>query len=269
MEWTPGRNKARRALEDPYEGVPEHLQGHLWSWVERGLRHSWGELNAQRIAQLAIHVRLPASTQPNAAIQIFTQAWNEDKTVLLDLTESMLELHGSDDGRAYDLDDLLESVNSAYAVNDELNGLEVRIADGVKPAVQASVDLAGGSAGDHLTAAWNEAYGRTADPVKAYSEAIKATEAALAGTISPTNTRATLGTMIRDVASKPEKWQFVGNEKGVETVLAMMRGLWEGQTSRHGGVSPTRAETLEEARAAVHLAATLVQFGASGAFGGR
>jgi hypothetical protein len=46
----------------------------------------------------------------------------------------------------------------------------------------------------------------------------------------------------------------------------MMWMLWQGQTSRHGGLGPTRAETPDEARAAVHLAASLVQFGVSGAF---
>ena len=83
------------------------------------------------------------------------------------------------------------------------------------------------------------------------------------------NDKQTLGTMIRDVAAKPSKWDFViidGAVGGVDTVLAMMRMLWDGQTSRHGGVNPTRDETDDEAKAAVHFAATLVQFGVSGAF---
>lgn len=44
-----------------------------------------------------------------------------------------------------------------------------------------------------------------------------------------------------------------------------MRALWQGQTSRHGGQTPTSPETLEAARAAVHLAATIVQWFTSGA----
>ncbi|MFI6986560.1 hypothetical protein ACIBSV_49580 [Embleya sp. NPDC050154] len=47
---------------------------------------------------------------------------------------------------------------------------------------------------------------------------------------------------------------------------AMMQLLWDGQTSRHGKQTPTRPETLEEARAAVHAAAILVQWFVSGAF---
>ncbi|GAA2463235.1 hypothetical protein [Streptomyces lavendulocolor] len=55
-----------------------------------------------------------------------------------------------------------------------------------------------------------------------------------------------------------------GNDP-VAPVEAMMRALWQGQTSRHGGSEPTSPETLEAARAAVHLAATIVQCFVSGA----
>lgn len=39
-----------------------------------------------------------------------------------------------------------------------------------------------------------------------------------------------------------------------------MTVLWQGQTSRHGGQAPTRAETLDKARAAVQLAVGLVHW---------
>lgn len=41
--------------------------------------------------------------------------------------------------------------------------------------------------------------------------------------------------------------------------------LWDGQTSRHGKQTGTVPETLEAARAGVHLAAALVQWFVSGA----
>ncbi|MET7664736.1 hypothetical protein ABZS99_39015 [Streptomyces sp. NPDC005463] len=44
-----------------------------------------------------------------------------------------------------------------------------------------------------------------------------------------------------------------------------MRSLWRGQTSRHGGQAATVPESLEAARAGVHLAAMLVQWFVSGA----
>ncbi|MFB6560302.1 hypothetical protein ACFCYH_15695 [Streptomyces sp. NPDC056400] len=53
----------------------------------------------------------------------------------------------------------------------------------------------------------------------------------------------------------------------METALKMMTLLWEGRTSRHGARDRTRDETHETARMAVHPAAILVQWFASGALG--
>ncbi|MFB6583445.1 MULTISPECIES: hypothetical protein [unclassified Streptomyces] len=55
--------------------------------------------------------------------------------------------------------------------------------------------------------------------------------------------------------------------EGFETDLKMMTLLWEGRTSRHGARDRTRDETHETARMAVHPAAILVQWFASGALG--
>lgn len=51
----------------------------------------------------------------------------------------------------------------------------------------------------------------------------------------------------------------------VEPLVAMLDRLWAGQVSRHCGGSRSRDQTLDEARTAVHLAATLVQLLSAGA----
>lgn len=194
---------------------------------------------------------------------------NENLPFTLDLAEAILERYGYDKGQAMKLEELLTAANSLYRVNNTRNGLEERVAGGVKEVVREAVDTSGNSAGDHLISAWNEAYGRNVDAVKSYSESIKAVESAFAPRISPQNGKQSLGTMIRDVSAKPTKWTFAlsyGGVDGVETLVQMMRTLWSGQRSRHGGPAPTSAETLDEARAALHLAAALVEFGSSGAF---
>ncbi|MFD5085955.1 hypothetical protein ACFWOG_25335 [Kitasatospora sp. NPDC058406] len=56
-----------------------------------------------------------------------------------------------------------------------------------------------------------------------------------------------------------------GAQHGVEMVRGMVRVLWDGRTSRHGSLGPTRKETRSEVVAAVHLAGTLVQYFSSGA----
>lgn len=96
---------------------------------------------------------------------------------MLDLVEAILERYSANRTKPWELSRLLEQANSAYRLRDDLSGLETRVAAGVREVVQAAVDeSATTSAGDHLVNAWNAAYGRNADPVKAVSEAIKATE---------------------------------------------------------------------------------------------
>ncbi|MYW06643.1 hypothetical protein GT354_51865 [Streptomyces sp. SID3343] len=127
-----------------------------------------------------------------------------------------------------------------------------------------------GSAGEHLAAAWTAAYGIQPDPVSAYSHCIKAVECAAHAIVEPNKDRATLGTMLGALKSIPHKFDLniataAGYADPIEAPRTMMRLLWDGQTSRHGKQTPTRPETLEEARAAVHAAATLVQWYVSGA----
>lgn len=267
MAWTPGEHRARLALEVPYEDVPAHLVGPLWAWIDWNLRHTVDP------AQVAIDLRRPLASGLQTYQQVDKfKSWVAGEggaSFMLDLVETLLEMSGG--YNAEDLDLLLETANSAYKVRGDNHGLTMRVTGGVQEMVVEAIESAVGSAGTHLTSAWNAAYGRQHDAVKSYSEAIKAVEAALAPQVSPQNGRQTLGTMIKDVAAKPSKWKFEiadGRVEGVATVLHMMTILWDGQTSRHGAVSATRHETIEEARAAVHLAAALVQFGSSGAFAG-
>ena len=261
--WTPGRRRAHQALEAPYDGVPQHLAVPLWRWIQSGLEPSFGMENRAR--QVGIDLRVPLT--PNRETAELAARCDKDEGFMLDVVEVILERW-----RGFvsvpELTRLLKDANSAYRVRRDGAGLELRVAPGVRETVQTAVgEAAGTSAGEHLINAWNAAYGRTHDPVKAVSEAIKATEAALAAKVSPQNGKQTLGTMIRDVRSTPEKWTVaLGGTASAPTVLAMMQMLWNGQTSRHGGTVTTRPETIEEARAAVHIAAALVQLGVSGAF---
>lgn len=263
-------------MEPMHEDVPSHLQHQLWTWTANYVRvDDRNGAGAKRIRDIANHMRwdfarapqLTVSSTPERRMRAFIQEKCRDGEVQLQVIEYLLP--SAHESSAQALEEVLRLGNSAYAVATDGKRLEMRATPEVKAQVEAVIDEAGGSAGDHLTNAWNEAYGREPDPVKSVSEAIKAVEAAMAQRVSPQNGKQTLGTMIRDVAAKPSKWTFAlagADDSGVETVLLMMRLLWNGQTSRHGGVNATRDETVDEAKAAVHLAASLVQFGVSGAF---
>jgi hypothetical protein len=103
---------------------------------------------------------------------------------------------------------------------------------------------------------------RYPNPSTAYSQSIKAVEVAAKGVISPTNDKATLGTMIADIRNKPEKWSFVLDKSGPEDVMGMMQTLWKGQEDRHGTDAPDAPLAVDqaEADAAFHLALALSRF---------
>ncbi|MFJ6986750.1 MULTISPECIES: hypothetical protein [unclassified Streptomyces] len=167
-----------------------------------------------------------------------------------------------------ELQQLLDDGRSAYTLRADQAGLRQRVDPTVEALAKAAVtrdqDPARGSAGDHLKRAWTAAYALHPEPGKAYGEAIKAVEAAAHVTVEPNNSKATLGTMIKVMENTRDRWVVgIGSEPSsaaAETVARMMRLLWTGQTSRHGGSHPTREETTTEARAAVHLAVALLNF---------
>jgi hypothetical protein len=128
----------------------------------------------------------------------------------------------------------------------------------------AAENKSAGSAASHLHTAWEEIHAFEPDPVKAYSEAIKAVEAAAHAVIEPDNDESTLGTMIRELFDKDSKVSLAISGGRVSTLRSMMSLLWFGQTSRHGGQYSTKLETFEQAEMAVHLAVTLVEWFASG-----
>jgi hypothetical protein len=171
------------------------------------------------------------------------------------------------------LESLLEDARSVYTISDDGRALVRRIDPVAAALINHAVEEADkpgyGNATDHLNAAHLAAYAFTPDPGKAYSEAIKAVEAAAHAAIQPKHMRATLGSMVGEFPKVRSKLTSAIPEGDRSDPLAlvgeMMRVLWEGQTSRHGNQEGTRPESLESAVAAVHLASTLVQWFASGA----
>ena len=124
----------------------------------------------------------------------------------------------------------------------------------------AEVESVADRPGRFLMAAWGKVATRDPDPNGAYDNAIKAVEAAAHSVVSPSNTKATLGTMIRDLNAKPEKWAFALGD--VQTVITMAEALWSNHF-RHG-TQQRDDHTLAEADAAVHLAIPLVRYFAGG-----
>jgi hypothetical protein len=283
--WQPlSARLGKRVFDDAlHQGTPDYLAVPLRDWcreafsrfdVDEAVEHTYV------VQRLALRLRLPVSGAYS------NEAWDDSEALLraarepddlLDIVDSLLRLTNearlADDDMIHHLNLILDEGGSAFHVGADRAGLEHRVAPTVVNAYRIAVDSSGsateaGSADQHLAIAWAAAYGRRPDPTRAYSEAIKAVEAATHAVVQPHQSRATLGTILGEIKNARHKFTITIPTPGhdpIAPVEAMMRMLWEGQTSRHGGQTPTRVETLEAARMAVHLAVTLVQWFAVGA----
>ncbi|MFI1285177.1 hypothetical protein ACH4U5_31215 [Streptomyces sp. NPDC020858] len=268
--------------DGPFEDVPGHLRLPLQEWQtyaldSEGLANYSDEEAAERT--ICLRLRISPIPDPRRRDAMYRTALTTTTgSQLLDVVDAVLaykaERHVDDQAAIRMLTGILDAAGSAYRIAESSDGLEERVTPAVRDAVrQAIADAAtspsAGSAADHLATAWQSVYGRSPDPVRAYSEAIKAAEAAAHAVIQPNNAKATLGTMLGEIKNARHKFSTaLSTPAGGDPIApaeTMMRALWEGQTSRHGGQSPTAPESLEAARAAVHLAAAIVQWFVSGA----
>jgi len=269
-----------------HEGVPAHLEPYLREWIARAFLGG-GAVQVMLQLEIAVGRKNP--------IEVLAYGLGEEH--LLDVVDAILqcggpwpELNPGDiqlgQNTNYtglrqmrsDLTGILEAGSSAWRVNDDRTGLTRRIDATAAAAAAAAADSAAstpaaGSAADHLRAAWRALYQLHPDSSAAYRDAIRAVEAAAHAVIEPNRSNATLGTMLRQLRSAPQIYEIAipgpDGSDSVEPLIAMIDLLWKGQTSRHGGQTPTRPETFEEAQMAVHLAVTLVQWFVSGAVGRR
>jgi hypothetical protein len=167
-----------------------------------------------------------------------------------------------------DLERILRDANSVWRVSETFDGLEERVNETATAAVLQAIRSANDEAADHLHTAWESTYGRDRKPDTAYGESVLAVEAVANPLVSPKNNQGTLGTIIRDLRNQLNKWELVlkdnsGQPASIEALLSMLTLLWQGQ-SRHAGSPNSRRQTQEEAEAAFHLAATLVQWLSTG-----
>ncbi|MFJ4784268.1 hypothetical protein [Streptomyces sp. NPDC088794] len=266
---------AQAADDDaPYDGVPDHLARPLREWVDSVLLTNTAVEQSAVAEAVALRLRITVPSRHNAAYYLSQLTGDNLLDVVDEVTLIMTSVDRMRSGGLEDLEFILDEGGSAYCINSEKNGLEIRIAPAVREAVNqtiadAAAEPSAGSASDHLAAAWKAAYGRQPDPVRAYSEAIKAAESAAHSVVQPNHARATLGTMLGEIGNARAKFTTAldtpADKDPIAPIESMMRALWDGQTSRHGKKTSTVQESLEAARAGVHLAATLVQWFISGA----
>lgn len=166
--------------------------------------------------------------------------------------------------KADELDDILTRSKSAYKVGVRAGrpGLVRRVPIGVQVVADAVMARAG-RARVRLAEAWEALYGLTPNPSEAYRLAIVAIEDAAVPAVSPQNTRATLGTVLKQLEDQAD-WELPmlrehPDAPSRRVAIGMLRMLWHGQHDRHGGQpsAPGNVST-DEAQIAVSLAAVLV-----------
>ena len=153
------------------------------------------------------------------------------------------------------------------SVDQQRAYLRRRIPGGVQVAIDRAEEAVASSSA-LLRSAFTHTYGREPNYGLAYSEAVKAVETAAIPIVIPKDSLGTLGKVIGQMRSNLAAWSLAladPHDIGVEALVNIMDTLWSSQHDRHGGARELKDMMREEAEAAVHLAALLVQwFGRTG-----
>jgi hypothetical protein len=252
-------------------GVPKWMRSSFRSWMLKELPGSgaYAYTSVIRTIENECRVTLPVSTTEQFVSRT-TVANILDKlpeTHLLRIADWLLARYG-DGVDPRELDEILKNGRSKWMVGRRLGkkGLVERVPDGVQQAVEGVI-ASTGNAGMLLARAWADIHGIEPKPSSAYAMAIRAVEAAAIPVVQPKKSDATLGTVLGQMKADGD-WRLPLREHadapGPQMLLSMLRTLWFGHRDRHGSADYADV-TQEEARAAVMLAATLVEWLTSGA----
>jgi len=207
--------------------------------------------------------------QPDHVLNDLFNRMSGDRELALDVLDLLVRFVATPEKRG-ELETILLMGGSEWEIADVGNnqkGLARRTIGPVAETIEATRTDAE-RAHHYLSSAWASLRGRNPNPSAAYASAIKAVEAVAKPIVSPDNDRATLGTIIRDIRSKPSKWEVTLDHSTPEQVATLADMIWRGQVDRHGSDDASRplVVTQQEADAAVHLALPLVRLFGGGHF---
>ncbi|MGW5003179.1 hypothetical protein ACWEP8_36620 [Streptomyces hydrogenans] len=279
-----------------HEGVPEHLEPGLRSWIRDSVVTE--SLVHRVVAALKLNTdvhsfengRLPSSARELSRVPTSLLLDVVDCLLYLDIGEvahhSYLVKHPnatsplaavlSKPAKFVDpvdaLDALLGDAASAYQVRetDDVShaGLErvvdVTVAESAAMAMHRAESSGRDDASFYLRSSWTKAYALHPDASGAYVDAVRAVEDVAIPLYASAVPRATLGTVIRELDHNGAAYSMVmldnnGGPAKVDTVLSLMKLLWHGHRDRHPGGQTSAPITPEAAQAAVHIAVLLVQ----------
>lgn len=252
-----------------HDGVPEWMRSSLDGWLRGQLKDSSYTSYAdaalvQRIERL-LRISLGGGRHISEVMGAVFSIMNSDENVKLDVVDALLQLEGTPYSGTDALETILSQSGSKWMVGRDqttnIYSLQQRVDGTVSQAVDELTDQ-GGDVATYLSMAWNDAFGRSPNHSAAYSNIIKAVEAACWQIVTPSDNRSTLGTIIRELRDHPERFRVSIDEQnagsGIESIRKQMSFIWEGQTDRHGTANPT-APTREAAEQAIFIGLSLCQ----------
>ncbi|WP_143695321.1 hypothetical protein [Williamsia sp. 1135] len=254
----------KAAPDGPFEGVPEHLIHGLRYWFEglSGYRSGHG-MDERRLRELAVFLR--SRVEPNWSAQglmngLLSDAERSDDD-FLDLVDGALQIWNNK-VYAQMLSKVLAAGGSVWtAAEDGLSLVRV-----VGDEAQTTYDVAVSKADEistELREAWSNAFGRSGDPSDAWDHAIKALEDMLIPAVVPNQSKPNLGHVVGQLRNQPNQWRLVlpgkDQDHDVAPLVGMLDLIWPNH-DRHGGPTPKRRPSNQEARAVVTLTATIVQW---------
>ncbi len=266
------RNNPNPAFDGPHDGIPSWMYQSVCRWIDSVISEQRGQRMVPSeemllAAEASLHLAFDWSSGPFSARAYVLDRVARDGELGLDFLDFLLAY--VQQLPANELAVILIRASSAWEVRpatDPRNFELVRRVIG--PARDAIDDIRPVSerAHAHLVVAWSKLMGRNPDPSTAYREAIRAVEVVAAPIVTPNDTTATLGKIIKALRDKPEKWEVNLTEATPEQVTEMAAMLWQSQFDRHG----THDESVplnvsqDQADAAVHIAIALVRMFAGG-----
>jgi hypothetical protein len=267
------RGQSVEAFEGLQPGIPPYLAEPVRAWVEERMYYQ-GRIKEGLLNTLQVTLRLdePLNWQngKQSALRSLLRRVQAEDDFALDVLDFLLGFQAGKEASGR-LNTHLRLGGSEWEVtarpDDDPLGYQLtkRSLGPVKESIE-ELRTDSQRAHHHLMSAWNALSGRNPNPSTAYREAVRAIEAVAKPVVSPKNPKATLGTMIKDLQVKPEKWEVVLDSASASDVADMAAMVWTSQLDRHGTDDEEVPLTVsqQEADTAVHIAVALVRLFAGG-----
>jgi len=240
------------------DNVPAWMMGSAQNFIRtfttehRGRDHKTRDLiigvrtEAIHAVERYLQIQLPGDDEDEFELQRSLLNYAQDEVKCLDVIEAMLATCSP-----YNLSQMISTIQpmllesgSKWMVvqNDGKVTLEERVDATTNQAFTTTSGTATNDSPEFLRKAWSYAFGRNPSPSEAYNYAIKAMEAAAWPIITPKNKSATLGHILGEMRTHPERWHSkiveVQPNKSSMMLSSAMELVWEGHTDRHGTAQP-------------------------------